>query len=95
MALWIQTLNQKHLGEQDFFGGPTVKALCLQCRGHRFNLWSGKFQYPKQCGKKKKKNGGEEISESSKKQILCLSPAGNHVHSIYTVLGIISNVEMI
>ena len=63
--------------------------------GNRFNLWSGKFQYPKQCGpKKKKKNWGEEILESSKKQILCLSPAGNHLHSIYTVLGIISNVAM-
>ena len=55
----------------------------------------GNSNIPSSVAKKKKKNGGEEISESSKKQILCLSPAGNHVHSIYTVLGIISNVEMI
>ena len=93
MALWIQTtLNQKYLGEQDFFGGPMVKALYFQCRGHRFNLWSGSSNIPSSVAKKKKKNSGEEISESSKKQILCLSPAGNHVHSIYTVLGIISHV---
>ena len=63
-------------------------------QGHRFNLWSGKSRYAKQCGKKKK-NWGEEIPESSKKQNLCLPPVGNHLHSIYTVLGIISNVEMI
>ena len=52
----------------------------------------GSSNIPSSVAKKKKKNSGEEISESSKKQILCLSPAGNHVHSIYTVLGIISHV---
>ena len=25
----------------DFPGGPVVKSLYFQCRGHRFHLWSG------------------------------------------------------
>ena len=25
---------------QDFPGGPVVKTLCFQCRGHKFDVWS-------------------------------------------------------
>ena len=37
----------------------------------------------------------KKIPESSKKQSLNLLPAGNYLHSIYIILGIISNLEMI
>ena len=30
----------------DFTGCPEVKTLCFHFRGHRFNLWSGKFHMP-------------------------------------------------
>ena len=37
---------------------------------------------------------GNKIPESSKQQNLNLPCAGNHLHSIYIVLGIISNLKM-
>ena len=40
-------------------------------------------------------NIGEKIPESSKKQSLNLPLTNNYLHSIYIVLGIISNLEMI
>ena len=38
----------------DFPHGPVVKTLCCQCRGHRFNPWSGKFLMLYWVAKKKK-----------------------------------------
>ena len=32
-----------HCKPWDFAGGPVVKTLCLQCGGHWFDPWSGKF----------------------------------------------------
>lgn len=32
--------NKKKM-QEDFFGGPVVKTLHFQCRGHWFNIWSG------------------------------------------------------
>ena len=31
------------MGYRDFPGSPVVKALSFQCRGHRFDPWSGKY----------------------------------------------------
>ena len=39
--------------------------------------------------------GKKKIPQSSKKQNLNLRPANNYLYSIYIVLGIISNLEMI
>ena len=39
----------------DFPGGPVVKTPCFQCRGHMFNLWSGKIPHAAWCSQKKKK----------------------------------------
>ena len=42
---------------ENFPGGLVVKTPCFQCRGHRFDPWSGKFHMPQrvwQKGKKKK-----------------------------------------
>ena len=33
--------NVCHGSIRDFSGGPVVKTLCSQCRGHRFNPLSG------------------------------------------------------
>ena len=41
---------------QDFPGGPTVKTLCSQCRGHGFNPCSGDpMCHMVWCGQKKRK----------------------------------------
>lgn len=45
----IQKINIK-----DFSGGPAVKTPCLQCCGHGFSPWSGKFHTP--CGAAKHNN---------------------------------------
>ena len=39
--------------------------------------------------------GGERVSECSKKQNLNLPHAGNYLHSIYIVSGLISNLQII
>ena len=31
----------KERSKGDFPGGPVVKTPCFQCRGHRFDSWSG------------------------------------------------------
>ena len=46
---WQFLIKLKH---EDFPGGPVVKTPCFQCREHRFDLWSRKFQMP--CGAAKK-----------------------------------------
>ena len=35
------TKGHKHVNSWDFPGGPVVKTPSCQCRGHRFNSWSG------------------------------------------------------
>ena len=35
-----QNMIQKHM-KRDFPGGPVIKTLHFQCRGGRFNPWSG------------------------------------------------------
>ena len=40
-------------------------------------------------------NWGNKIPEGSKKQNLNLPCSGSYLHSIYIVVGIISNLEMI
>ena len=68
------------------FSPPTKRTVGLHI--HRFliqglnQLWMEKY-------------AGKKIPESSKKQNLNLLQTGNYLHSIYIVLGIISNLETI
>lgn len=39
---------------RDFSGGPVVKTTYLQCKGHRFYLWSGELISHMLCGQKHK-----------------------------------------
>ena len=39
MATWLHQLRNPRKGE--FPGGPVVRALCSQCRGPKFDPWSG------------------------------------------------------
>ena len=41
LALPNTVLAFKHIQSCDFCGGPVVKTLCSQCRGHGFDPWSG------------------------------------------------------
>ena len=45
--LYINYILEK---SRDFPGGPVVKTLHFQHRGHEFNPWSGKIHMP--CGQK-------------------------------------------
>ena len=48
----LQFLTLKITSTRDFLGGPVVRTLCSQCRGHRFNPWSGtKILHAVQCSK--------------------------------------------
>ena len=48
----IQVCLLRKLG-QDFLGGPGVKTLHFQNRGHRFEPWLGKFHMPHNTAKEK------------------------------------------
>ena len=39
----------------DFPGGPVVKTMCSQCRGHEFDSWLGKILHAAWRGQKKEK----------------------------------------
>ena len=61
-----------------FPGGPTVRALCFHCRGHRFNPWScmSRSEAKKQANKQKptKKNSVQQAT------VLSISTRQNHHH---------------
>ena len=52
----------------DFPHGPVVKTLCFQCRGHRFNLWSGKFLKLYWVAKNKKKKRDYDMYKHTQTQ---------------------------
>ena len=80
MALWIQpTLDQNYLGEQDFLGGPMVKALCFQCRGTGSISGQGSPDMPSSVAKKKKIGGKKFQKVLKSKTCVCLQLA-----TIYT-----------
>ena len=58
-------------GPSDFPHDPVVKTLCFQCRGHRFNPWSGKFLMLHWWQKKKKKKKKERDYDMYKHTQTC------------------------
>ena len=56
MEVWNFHSTVKETEDQNFPGGPVVKALCSQDRRRGYEPWSGtKIPHAAQCGKKKKK----------------------------------------
>ena len=65
-------------GNRDFPGGPVVKSLCFQCRGHRFDLWLGNKDPT--CHAARPKN--KQTKKNTKKYTICTSARGKD-HIIY------------
>ena len=61
----------------DFFGGPMVKTLCFQYRGHGFNPWLGNKDPTchKAWSKKKKERKERNRGSSVVKQVAVIGDA--------------------
>ena len=61
------------MGKEDFPGGPVVKTPSSQCRGHRFDPWSGNkdlaccMVWPKKKKKKREKPGRRDKEKGEAK----------------------------
>ena len=57
----IDPVTSKKTSDWEFPGGPVVRTLCIHCRGHRFDPWSGIPEAV--CAAKKKKTETKKTSD--------------------------------